>query len=278
MSVRELTDLEKIDEGALECKLERLVTAGTRRLARVTFTGTVRGVGEDGPVRHRLQGNCQFDLDAGTLADVTLLGTTLLLDTDGKEVGKIEGRLVLTRSAAVRPADLTDRALGGIKLEPNAENTQLLYDNAELGVRFLHSRRWRVAQVMGAQVALATNEGNGILITVDPTDRVPTALAFLDESRTWLTKQKAKPVKTYSPRRMRDRPSLDAFALEAEMDKQRLWLDYYVTSQSGGGATIAARLLTEGLADVRREVEKIARSVTITKRIVVQPARPTKGR
>ncbi len=277
-AVRELTDLEKIDAGGLECRLERLVNVGRKRLARVTFTGTVKGVSEDGPVRHRLQGHCHFDLQARFLTDVTLLGTTLMVDPDGKEVGKIDGRLVLTRSAAVRPEELSDRALDGVKLEPNDENTLLLYDNADLGVKFLHPRRWRVAQVMGAQVALATNDGNGILITVDPLDRVPAASAFLDESKGWLTKQKAKLVRTYTPRRMRDRPTLDAFALEAEMGKERVWMDYYVTAQGGGGATVAARLGTEGLAELRREVEKVARSVTITKRIVARPVTPAKGR
>ena len=143
-------------------------------------------------------------------------------------------------------------------------------------MRFLHPRRWRVAQVMGAQVALATNEGSGILITVDPPENVPTASAFLEESRGWLKKQKAKLLKTYSPARLRDRPTLDAFALEAELGGQKTWLDYYVTAQPGGGATVAARLLPDGLSELRREAEKVAKSVTITKRIVA-PA-PAKKR
>jgi hypothetical protein len=131
---------------------------------------------------------------------------------------------------------------------------------------------------MGSQVALAAGDGSGILITVDPSERVPTALAFLDESRAWLTKQKARLVRTYSPRRLRDRPTLDGFALEVEMGKQRIWLDYYVTAQAGGGATVAARLLPQGLSELRREAEKIAQSVTITKRIVARPPAPAKGR
>jgi hypothetical protein len=266
-TVAELTDLEKIDEGTLDCKLERVVTAGKKQLARVTFAGTIKGIGEDGAVRHRLQGHYLFDLDAQFLAEVTLLGTTSLIDDDGKDVGKIDGRFVLLRSQGITTTDLSDEAVKRIKVEPDADNTQLLYDNPQLGVRFLHSRRWRIAQVMGAQVALATNEGDGVLVTIDPPERIPKASAFLDESRTWLTKQKARLLKTYSPSRLRERPSLDAFALEAELGKQKVWLDYYVTAQSGGGATIAARLGQEGLAELRREVEKLARSVTITKRI-----------
>ena len=265
MAVQELTDLEK-PVGSLECKLERLVNAGKRQLARVGFAGTVKGVGEDGPVSHRLEGHYQYDVDGGYLADLTLLGTTTMADDDGKEVGRIEGRLVLQRSPEVR-GRLGDDDIKGLKLEPDADNTQMLYDNAELGLRFLYPRRWKVAQVMGAQVALSTNEGDGVLVTVDPPERVPTASAFLEESRAWVVKQKGRVTRPYSPRRMRDRPTLDAFALEAELGNQKVWMDYYVTAQTGGGATIAGRLHTEGLAESRREVEKIARSVTVTKRI-----------
>src|SRR5262249_30100487 len=152
----------KVDQGSLECKLDRVVSVGKRRSARVTFAGTVRGVSEDGPVRHRLLGTFHFDTDGGYLADLTLNGTTSLLDKDDKEVGRIDGRLVLQRQPGVRAEGLSDAAIRGLKLEPNADNTLMLYDNPDLGVRFVHSRRWKVAQVMGSQVALDTVAGNGI--------------------------------------------------------------------------------------------------------------------
>jgi hypothetical protein len=44
-------------------------------------------------------------------------------------------------------------------------------------------------------------------------------------------------------------------------------MESYVTRQSIGGATLAARLQVGDLGTQRREVEQIARSVTITKRI-----------
>ena len=266
-SVKELTDLEKIDEGTLECKLERVSDVGKRRLARVTFTGTIRGVGEDGPVRHRLQGNFHFDLGSNHLADLTLIGTTTMIGNDGKEAGTITGRFVMTRELGGSTNSLGDAGLKGVKLDPDDDNTQMLYEDTTLGVRFLHSRRWRVAQVMGSQVALAAADGSGVLITVDPSERVPTAAAFMDESRAWLVKQKAKQVRTYNPRRLRDRPTLDAFALEAQLGEQKLWMDYYITAQAGGGATIAARIIPADLAAIHKEVDRIARSVTITKQI-----------
>ncbi len=154
-----------------------------------------------------------------------------------------------------------------MKVEPDATNTLLLYDNPDLGVRFLFARRWRVAQVMGSQVALDANDGSGVLITVDPLERIPTSEAFLAESRGWLEKQKATLQKVYTARRLRTTPTLDAFALEVEMRGQKLWMDYYVTRQAGGGATVAARLMRGELEELRKEVDRIARSVVITKKI-----------
>ncbi|MFM7148426.1 MAG: hypothetical protein ACKO23_01155, partial [Gemmataceae bacterium] len=265
--------LEKIEDGELECKFDRIVSIGKRQIARVTFTGSIRGISEDGPARHRLQGHYHFDLDSHLLADVTLLGTTNLIDPEGKASGQIEGRLVLTRSLNLQSREVDDDAVRSLVTEPNAQNTEMLYDNKDLGVRFIHSRRWRIAQVMGSQVALATNDGSGILVTLDPLEKIPTAQGFLEESRGWLTKQKAKLLKTYSARRLRDRPTLDAFAMEAQLNNQEVWLDYYITAQELGGATIAARLLKDDLTELRKETDRLAKTLTVTRRIQLAPAK-----
>jgi hypothetical protein len=270
VAVRELTDLEKIESGKLECRLERIATSGGRRLARVTFNGTVEGVGEDGRVRHRIEGTYHFDLTGAYLADLTLAGTTILPGPDGKEAGRIEGRFAMMRQPGARSGRLTDADLKGLKVEPDADNTLLLYDNPDLGVRFLYSRRWKVAQVMGAQVALDASDGSGVLITIDPPERVPTSAAFQRESRGWLEKQKAKLLKVYSPTSLRASPPLEGFALEAQMRGQKFWMDYYVTKQSGGGVTLAARLMPADLAALRKEVDRIARSATITRAITTK--------
>ena len=59
--------------------------------------------------------------------------------------------------------DLSDDALKGVALEPNAENTLLLYDNPDFGVRFLYPRRWHVGAVHGSQLALDGADGSGLL-------------------------------------------------------------------------------------------------------------------
>src|SRR5262249_5996323 len=142
VAIQELTDLERIEDGAVACRLEQVTTVEGRRYARVTLSGTVRGVNEDGPNRQQLDGYYFFDLESQHLSYLYLKGISFLLDKDGKEMGRVEGRFTLSRQAQQRCRDLSDDALKGVALEPNADNTLLLYDDPELGVRFLYPRRW----------------------------------------------------------------------------------------------------------------------------------------
>ena len=61
---------------------------------------------------------------------------------------------------------------------------------------------------------------------------------------------------------------MEHFTIDVEVKGDRVLMDYYVARQDNGGATLAARLLpgTE-LAAVQKEVERIAKSVTVTKAI-----------
>jgi hypothetical protein len=266
-AVQELTDLERVEEGKVECRFEQITVVERRRFARVALAGTVRGVNEDGPSRQQLDGYFLFDLESQHLSYLSLKGVNALLDKDGKTAGTVTGQFVLSRQAHQRHAELTDEALRGVGLEPNDDNTQLLYDNPDLGVRFLHPRRWRVAGVRGQQVALDEAKGSGLLLTLEAPGKAPTGAQFLAESNDWLQKQKARVFRTEAPRQVQGPPvELEHFAIDAEVMGQRALLDYYVLRQANGGATLAARLLPNELAEVRREVERIARSVVVNRR------------
>jgi hypothetical protein len=263
-AVRELTALERIDAGTVDCRLEQVTTDG-RRVARVTLSGTVRGVNEDGPNRQTLEGYFSFDLESNHLSYLYLKGVHVLLDKDGRDVGRVEGRFVMNRQANTSCPELGDDGLRGAALEPDADNTLLLYDNAALGVRFLYPRRWRVGAVRGTQVTLDGADGNGLVLTLDPADRPPDGKQFLEESRTWLLQQRGRILREERLRLVRGDPVLETFATEAELNGQRFLMDYYVTRQQAGGATLAARLVPADLEVARREVDKLARSIVISK-------------
>src|SRR5262249_3931943 len=133
-AVNELTDLDNIITGGLTCTLESIAPVGKTRQARVSFKGKIRGVDEDGNARHELDGSLFFDIDARLISYVTLEGEHFLLDKDGNTVGKIKGSFTLARDPSRTPA-LANAAMAGLKLEPNAENTLLRFDDPALGIR-----------------------------------------------------------------------------------------------------------------------------------------------
>jgi hypothetical protein len=265
-ALQELTDLEKIDEGGLTCTFEGTTTLGNRRHARVGFRGTVRGLGEDGPSRHQLDGYFFFDLESNHLSYLSVTGVQQLLDKEGKAQGKVEGNFVLTRRPHPRARELSDAALRGKALEPNDDNTLLLYESPELGLQLLHPRRWHAAGVRGRQVGLDEKKGSGLLLTVEPLKQVPTSAAYLQEARNYLQSQKATILGQQAPRVVQaGAQTVERFDLDTTMGGQRVLLVYFVLRQAVGGATLVARLLPGDVAALSGEVERIARSVRLTR-------------
>ena len=180
--------------------------------------------------------------------------------------GKVKGQFVLTRQVNTQAPDLKDDIVRRLVLEPNADNTQLLYDNPELGVRFLYPRRWHVGQVRGRQVTLDEPAGNGLMISVEAHKDTPSAADYLAENKAFLVKQKGAILGIDPPRRLTGPPNeLDQFGLDVEMNGQKARMEYYVLRQPAGGALVAARLLPKDLATVRADVERIVRSVVVGK-------------
>jgi hypothetical protein len=265
-AVQELTDLERVDDGKVDCRLEEITTIAKRRYAKIGFGGTVSGLNEDGPIRKQLDAYLLFDLESQHVAYLSLKGTTTPLDKDGKPLGRIEGQFVLTRQPHIRAADLDKEAFKGVSLEPSADNTLLLYDNESLGVRFLYPRRWHVAGVKGRQVAVDEAGGSGLLLTLEPAATTPTGAQFLTESRAFLEKERVRIVHIDQPRRV-ETPgtAMEQFAIEIDAMGQRALMDYYVSRQQAGGATLAARLLPNDLAALKSEVDRLARSLVLSR-------------
>jgi hypothetical protein len=267
-TVAELTDMEKVDEGAITVELVGVTKLNDKRVARLKLSGTLRGVNEDGPNRQKIDGTAYFDLDGGFLSYLSVRGTKELLDGKGQTVGVVEGQFALTRAPVAKmPADLSDAALRDLDLKPGTENTLLLYDNPDLGVRFLYPRGWRVGAVQGKQLTLDHARGGGVLLTVEPAAKVPSADDYLKEVLADLKKQKASVTDTEPAKRLRAEPvQLDRFALDATVGADKLRLEYAVLKQSDGGATVAATLPAAD-ADLRPEVARIVRSLSVTKAI-----------
>jgi hypothetical protein len=260
-AVKELTDVEEIEKGGLSCRFEGL-DAVNRRLARVSFQGTVRGIGEDGPSEHQLDGYFYFDVQSQHLSYLSLEGKLRPLDKAGLPQGEIRGSFVMTRDPASRIPELDDQALGRWRLEPDETNTLLLYESAD--VKFLYPRHWRVAGVNGRQITLDERGGSGLLITLDPPSKPTTPAQFQQEVHAWLGQQKARLLKVNNRRSIQTSPyPIEQFSIDAQLDGKPVLLDYYVIAQGRTGATLSGRYLPAQAANLQRDVERIAKSITL---------------
>jgi hypothetical protein len=260
-AVQELTDLEKITQGQLVCTFDSVKTINQRKLAFITFQGKIQGVSEDGNAAHALEGSLYFDLDDRFLSYLYVKGSHLLLDKEGKETGKVEGSFTLTRSPHAQTKELSDDALRGLTLEPNNDNTLLLFDNAKVGVRLLYPRNWRVmGPTAQGQIGVEDSKGNGMLLSVGPVAGTPSIQQFMHETGDWLKKQNATTHRVDPPRQVQQ--GIEMFVVDATLNQKRVQMHSYVLRQRDGGATLAATL-TQLNAELARDVERIARSVQI---------------
>ncbi len=265
-AIAELTDLDSIDEGSLAVEFASVITLNTRKLAKLGITGTVSGTNEDGPTRQKLDGTAYFDLEAGRLTYLKLNGIHEMLGADGKAIGRIDGTFTMTRSPSKEFDDISDAKLTGKELKPTPENSLLLYDNADLGLKFLYPRRWRVGGVKGRQLTLDESKGGGILLTVEATDRLPTAEKYQDEVKGFLAKQQAKISPILAPVRTAEKPNrVDRFGIDAEFKAGKTRLEYAVCSGPHGGVLVAARLPAEEAVELKLDLERILKQLEVTK-------------
>jgi hypothetical protein len=261
IAIQELTDLEKIDKAEFTCTFEKVTTLLGRRNAHVQFEGKVEGVGEDGNARHELRGSYYVDLDANFLTYVYVKGTHHLLDKTGNPTGKIDGAFVMTRQRTPDSREVGDEALRGLTLEPNADNTLLLFEHPQVGARFHYPRNWRIAGFNEKQIGIDENRGSGVLITLTPAAQTPTGAQFYQETQQFLAKQQAKIVRDEKPRAIAG--GFETFTFEADLAKERVILQYYTTRQGTAGATITARILPRDLPTVQADIERMAKTMQL---------------
>ena len=266
-AVAELTDM-KIKRGSLTGKFELEETIGGQQAAHVTLSGELEGVNEDGPTRQKLTGRLYFDIQGKFISYLSINGEHFLLDKDGKVSGKIAGQFVMIRQLTPRNPKLTDAAQSLLKLEPDADNTLLLFDEPELGVKFIYPRRWHVGRVDVArgQITLDETNGSGMLLTVEALKKVPTPEAYMKETRAFLAKQKAEITRVKPPAQLQEAPAeLEQFSFDADIGGQRVLMDYLIARQASAGATFAARIRDNDREALVKEVEAMARSLKLTR-------------
>jgi hypothetical protein len=262
-SVRELTDLFEIKNGDLMCRFDKV----DQMLAKVSFEGTISGIGENGPTKHELDGVLYFDLSVRAITYVSLKGAEYYLNKKDQGQGKNTGDFILTRTPIAAPPAIAESA--NLVVDPNEVNTSLLFEDQDLGVRFVHARKWK-PYVERTQVKLDDQNGNGLTITIDPLSRVPTLPQFLGEAKAGIERQRGRIRFEFPMHTLQRQPtSVESIALdvEAPADKssKQAIIVLAVIRDEAAAATFAATLTTSNRQTLAREAERIAASIRVGK-------------
>jgi hypothetical protein len=258
----ELTGVNPIQSGGLACTLTEVKSTADGAVARVRLTGSLTGPTDQGPTRMTVAGHFSFDLDARLITRLVLDGTSEILSGEGGVVGRLEGRYELDRRLAIDDPKLSDAALAGLELKPTPNNTALLYESADLGVRFQYPRNWEITSAKKNLIQLDEETGGRMHVTIDPgPTSTPTKLR--GELLGWLDSQKATVQAAGSPEKVATRGGLAAerFSIRATLGQKSKEWNYIVVRASDRAAALAVNLLEERADVLRGDLDSVAQSI-----------------
>ncbi len=254
MAVRELTDMVRVDEGKLTCTLAEFQEIQGKQVARLRFSGSISGANEDGPCQQEIDGQAYFDLASRHIVYISLNGKHTLPGRQGQAASTLQGRYVLTRERMDGLGGLGSLGLQDPRFEPGEDTTLLLDESSSLHLEY--PRRWKIVNRGARQITLDGADGSGLLITLEPPGRVPSAGQYLAESRAWLEKGGHKLLGGDPPMAMT--AEITRFSLEAEKDGKKVHLEYWVRNSPQGGILLAGRF-PAAFQNARPDLERLIR-------------------
>ena len=133
-----MTGVEAVEKTSLICKLDQV----TNGIARVTVAGNIRGADLGARCQLAVKGHYTFNVTDGYLSRIELT------QEDKREAGvlhppfNITAKVIVTREPAEEPRLVTEQALQGVPLETTPGSLLLMFESADLGLRFYHDRQW----------------------------------------------------------------------------------------------------------------------------------------
>ena len=256
----ELTGVDPIQSGNLRCVFRQVSSSGQTKVARVGLVGSLAGPTELGPTRMTVEGHFLFDLDRQLITYLVISGRSEVSGADGNVTGELEGRYELSRGPASDDPRLRDDALAGLDSKPNRESTAMLFEQKNLGVRFIYPRNWDLGSVKDNLIQLEDPTGGGMRLTIDAKP-APTADKLRGQLLQWLESRKGtvKEATNTKPLPLSGSSKAEQFSVQAVLDeKPREWR-YVLVHEGERSASIAAGLTTERAPLLRDDVEFVAR-------------------
>ena len=260
VAASELTGVEPIQSGSMNCVLREVKSNDAGTVARVNLSGTLSGPTDQGPTQMTIEGHLLFDLDTQLITYVLMNGRSEIMDSAGRAAGQLDGRYELTRRPAIDDPRLSDAALKELVLKPTPETTALLFESSNLAIRFTYPRNWELTSVTKNIIQLEEPTGGSLRLTVDATP-APTADKLRGELLTWLKGQKAGGVEpgAIESTQLSDSRKADRFTVRAALNKSEREWTYLVVRQNDRTATLAANFVADRAEPLQIDLVTVAR-------------------
>jgi hypothetical protein len=256
----ELTGVEPIQSGKLQCTLQDVKTTDDGTMARISFSGTLVGPTDQGPTKLSVEGHVMFDFDLQLISRLVMNGRSEILDASGRHAGRLDGRYELTRRSAIDDPTLTDSALKDVELKPTPDCTALLFDGSSMGVRFLYPRNWELTAVTMSTIQFDEPTGGNMRLTIggnSSSDKLRSELVA------WLKQQKATITANDPVEKQTLSESLESetFTVRAEhQQKDKEWT-YMIVRNGDRSISIGCNLIQDRAEILRGDLLFLARSV-----------------
>lgn len=261
-AVQELTDLQQIQSGQLQCTLNKIEKSAGRTLAIVNLSGKVSGTSQQGPNQQTLQGKYHFDLDTQRLTFLQFEVTSVILDKNQKKIGDITARYRLVRE--LKPTSTIE--VDSLDVEPTEENTLLLAQEPKLGAELTHSRRWASRPPGEKQWIIDGPSGSGLTIQFEPASNIPSAEAVRKEIEATLGKAAQGLKAEADPNGWIDGSRrVQRLSWRGAQNGKDYVFDYFLWKQGDQGAIIAARYFAPEAREAQSDAERIVRSMRVNK-------------
>jgi hypothetical protein len=258
--VQELTDLQQIQTGELNCTLQKIEQQGGRDTAVVQFMGDISGAGPQGPNRQTMQGTYHFDLQANRLVSLRFEVTSRTMDKDGKESGNATASYQLVRNLASDAAVNT----AGLALEPTEDNTLILVQEPRLALDMLHSRRWVPRPMSDKQWAIDGPSGSGLTVQFETAANVPEADKIRKDIETALGRTAQGLRAESDPAGWSDGYTrAQRLAWRGTQNGKEFVFEYFLWKQGPKGAIVAARYFAPEATQAQKDAERMIRSLKL---------------
>lgn len=251
-AILELTDLQQIQTGSLECTLTK-VDDGQ---AIIRFSGQVSGTTPMGSNQQTIQGHHRFDIKLQKIISIQFEVTSLLRDKQQKQVGDVTAKFQLNRQFAGQQEIKTQR----LKLEPDEDNTLLLVQEPRLGLELVHSRRWVPRPVNDKSWIIDGPSGSGITIQFEPAQNIPAGEGVRKQIESTLMRA----VDGLKP--MPDPPSFGdtvRYSWSGSQNGKEFVFEYYLWKQGSRGAIIAGRYFAPEAGLAIKDAERMIKSLKL---------------